>query len=205
MSAMDYLRRILGREASPAEKVRDLRAKQVEIDDERRGMEKGLGELVKKESDLLKQGGAATSPTVKRRLASQLAQLRQEIGLQNEKASILTKQSQVLGRHIHNLEVAQTAKPADLPASDEITEAAAAAEGALEELDETYEAVRTVSSAVSDQAMTDEETAILAEFEAEAAKQAKEDEIELEEIPEAEPPDQAAPARRRDERQREAD
>ena len=72
------------------------------------------------------------------RLATQLAQLRQKISQQNEKVSILNKQSQVLGRHIHTLELAQTARPEGLPESEAITEAAAAAEAAIEELDEAY-------------------------------------------------------------------
>ena len=132
-------------------------------------------------------------------------ELRQEIGLQSEKASILSKQSQVLGRQIHNLEVAQTATTSELPASEEITEAAAAAETALEALDETYEAVRTVSSAASDQAMTEEEAAILAEFEAEAAKQAEAKTETPAKTPETEETERGEPDRAPEGRRREAD
>jgi len=172
MSVLEFLKRILGRQASPEEKVRELRAKQAEIDEERRNLEKALDELVGQESRFLKEGAAATSLSVRKRLASRVAQIRQEIALQNEKVSILTKQGQILGRQIHNLEVAQAARPTGLPASEEITEAAAAAEGALEELEEAYETVRTVNRTAAEHAMTPEEEAILAEFEAQAAKQA---------------------------------
>jgi hypothetical protein len=172
MSLMEFLKRILGRQASPEEKVRELRGKQAEIDDERRNLEKALDELASQEGQLLKEGAAAASLATKRRLASRVAQIRQEIALQNEKVGILSKQSQILSRQVHNLEVAQTARPTGLPASEEITEAAAAAEGAIEELDEAYEAVQTVSRAASEQAITSEEAAIMAEFEAVAAKQA---------------------------------
>ncbi len=170
MSVMDFLRRILRREASTAEKIKALEKKQAEIDDRRRDLEKNLDELVKKEGELLKEGAAASGQAVKRRLATQHAQIGREIALQNQKVSILNKQSQVLAQHIHNLEVAETARPADLPASEDITEAAAAAESALEELDETFEAVRTVSDSATEQALTEDEAASLAAFEAEAAK-----------------------------------
>jgi len=205
MSVIDFLKRILGREASPAEKIKALEQKQAEIDDKRRGLESDLDELGKREDKLRTEGIAATATSVKRRLASQLAQLRQEIGLQTGKVSILNKQSQILGRQIHNLEVAQTARTSDLPASEAMTEAAAAAETALEELDETYETVRTVSSAISDETMTEEEAAILAEFEAEAAKQAEAARTSPETTPETERAEEPEPERTPDQRQREAD
>jgi len=170
MSILEFFRRLLGRQATPDEQIRDLRAKQAEIDEERRNLEKALDELVTQESQLLKEGASADALSVKRRLASRVAQIRQEIALQNEKVGILSKQSQILGRQVHNLEVVQTARPSGLPASEEITEAAAAAESALEELEGAYETVRTVNRATSDQAVTPEEADILAEFEAQAAK-----------------------------------
>ncbi len=202
MSVLEFLKRILGRQASPAEKIRDLRAKQVEIDDQRRTLEKALDELVTQEQQLLKDGAAATSMTAKKRLASRVAQIRQEVTLQNEKVAILAKQGQILGRQIHNLEVAQTAQPSGLPEAEDITEAAAAAETALAGLDESYEAVRTVSRAAGEQAMTPEETDILAEFE-KMATQAPKDPSK---VPAAEKAEEGGASSQpaRDDRQRQA-
>ncbi len=208
MSVMDFIRRILGRQASPAEKIKQLEKKQAELDDKRKALQADLDKLTDREGELKQKAVAASSDTERRQFVSQLAQLRREIGLQNEKVSILNKQSQVLGRQIHNLEVAETARPADLPKSEEITEAAAAAEAALEELDETYEAVRTVSSATSEQGMTEEEAEIMAEIRAEVAKQetvaespATEPKAETS-VPE--PPQPSEPERADDEPEREA-
>lgn len=206
MSVLDFLRRILGRSASPAEKIKELEKKQAEIDDKRREFDKNVSELADKRKGLrerYKQAGA--DQTEKRRLVSQIAQLEQEIKLHNEKATILTKQSQVLGRQIHNLEVAQTAKTTAMPTSEDITEAAAVAETALEELDEIYEAVRTVGSATSDQSLTEEEAAIEAELEAELAREAQQDKGPSQEPTETEAVEPTEPQRAPDARQREAD
>jgi hypothetical protein len=208
MSVMNFLKWILGKEAAPEEKIKDLEKKRAEIDDSRRSLERDLNDLVKKQEELVKLGVAAASDAARRRLASQHAQVGRELSLQNEKVLILDKQSQILARQIHNLEVAHTAKTSELPASEEITEAAAAAEGALEELDERYEAVQTVSSAASDQLLTDDVVASLALFEAEAAKQAEKGKAVSHDAPETEPAESAElpePDRTSDQRQREAD
>lgn len=205
MSILDFFKRITGRSTSPAEKIKELQKKQTEIDDNRREFDKNLSELAGKRKefrDRYKQAGK--DQIEKRRLVSQLAQLDQEINLQNEKASILTKQSQVLGRQVHNLEVAQTARTTEMPSSEDITETAAIAETALEELDETYEAVRTVSSAVSDQSLTEEEAAIEAELEAELASEDEQAAPESAQSDEFAPPESTESKRAPEDRQREA-
>lgn len=173
MSVMDFLRRILGRGESPEKKIATLRERQAKIDEQRTELEKVLSDLTGEEERLLDKGAKETSDSVKRGLATQLSQLRQRITLQREKVSILNKQSQILGRQIHNLDVATFAKPADLPDAEEITEAAASAEASLEELNDAYEAVKTVSVATSEEALMGDEGDILAEFEARAAKKAE--------------------------------
>ncbi len=170
MSVMDFLRRILGRGESPEKKIASLRERQAKIDEQRTELEKVLSDLTGEEERLLDKGAAESSESVKRGLATQLSQLRQRITLQREKVSILNKQSQILGRQIHNLDVATFAKPADLPDAEEITEAAASAEASIEELNDAYEAVRTVSVATTEESLMGDEGEILAEFEARAAK-----------------------------------
>ncbi len=145
-----------------------------------------MGRLEQRETDLLAEGRAATADSARRRLAGELAQVRREHGLQTALAGVIGSQVDVLSTHIHHLTLLQQGRQVQLPDADELTRHAVDAEQMLEGL--RAEAEQATELAVgSDMPATDEEVAILREFEGKpAAEEAPK--LPAREQPQSQPP-----------------
>ena len=93
-----------------------------------------MGVMEGKEADLRKQFKDATSDLPRRRITSQLVQLRKDIERRQQLLSVLNQQITVVSTHLHNLELQRQGQTAKLPDSEEMAADAAAAEEVLAEL-----------------------------------------------------------------------
>jgi hypothetical protein len=180
MNVVDRIRALFAREGDEAEKINLLAERRAALAQRRDRIYEDIGKLEEKEGKLLEQGRGQTSAVVKRRLASQLAQLRKDIARQNTTANMLNSQVNILSTNIHNLTLIQQGQMAKLPDTEELTENAVKAEEMLETLKADADMVAGLETGLGEVMTSDEELAILKEFEA----------------PESESQSEAAPAAR---------
>jgi hypothetical protein len=202
MSMMDYFRRLLGGEGNVARKIDVLSERRARLDQRRERFYEDLSRLEQREGDLITQGRESASPSAKRRIASQIKQLRNDMQRLNATAGVLGKQIDVISTHIHNLTLIQQGHVAELPSTEEITTDAARAEEMLEQLTADAEMTDTLSVGISEDVASEEEMDILRELESPADQTAPSRERRAKESPaadaasEQEPP--AAPRRERE-------
>lgn len=166
MSFADRIRSLFSREGEEARKVNELSERRARLSLKLDKMYEEIGKLEKKEGQLLDEGKAAASKVTKRRLAGQIAQMRKNISRCNTSAAILGKQINVISTHIHNLELAQAGSVAELPTSEELTEAAVNAEEILEQLGASDALVSSLEVGMAESTMSEDEADILKELEA---------------------------------------
>lgn len=179
MSVVDRIRQLFNRAGNEAKKINILSERRAELSQRRDRLYEDIAKLEHRERDLLEQGRQNRSEVVRRRVASQLAQHRREMGRLNTVASMLNQQINVISTHIHNLTLIQQGQMAKLPASEELTQDAVRAEEMLEQLKADVDLVATLETDMSETLATKDELDILKEFE---------------ELDRAERPEQATPA-----------
>ena len=108
----------------------------------------------------------------KRRMAAQISRMRKDISRCNTSAAMLSKQINIISTHIHNLELARTGSVAQMPTSEELTEAAVNAEEIIEQLAASDDLVSGLEVSMAESAMSDEEAEILAELQGDDEKAA---------------------------------
>jgi hypothetical protein len=91
--------------------------------------------------------------------------LRKDIARQNTAANMLNQQVNIISTDIHNLTLIQQGQVAHLPATEELTQNAVRAEEMLETLRADADLVSSLETGIADVATTNEELAILKEFE----------------------------------------
>ncbi len=195
MSMVDWVRQLFSREGNEARKINALSERRVKLVQRRDRLYADIGQLEGRESDLLKQGRDTTSPAVKRRVASQIKQLRDDMDRLNSTAKMLGQQVEVISTHIHNLTLIQQGQIAKLPPTEEITEDAVRAEEMLEQLGSDVQLTSSLSVGVSAALTTDEELAILKELDSPAREEAK---PQRESAAKATPEQATAPQRKRE-------
>ncbi len=214
MNVIDRIKQFFSGDPSDTEKVNLLAERRALLAQRRDRIYEDIAKIEKKEADLLEQGKATKSHVPRRRLAAQLAQLRKDITRQNTTAAMLNKQIDIISTDIHNLTLIQQGRQAELPDTVELTEHAVAAEEMLETLKADSELVGSLEMGIEETLASEEEMAILKEFETgdetppaaeplESTKRVSEpseaprvDEPVIEEPPSAveEPPSKAKPA-----------
>ena len=165
MNVFDRIRQLLSGDASDAAKVNLLAERRALLAQRRDRLYEDIGRLESKEAQLLAEGRAATSAVPRRRLAAQLAQLRKDIARQNATAGMLNQQINIISTDIHNLTLLQQGKMAQLPDTETLTEHAVRAEEMLESLRADSELVGSLEQGMEEVLASDEELAILKEFE----------------------------------------
>lgn len=166
MSLSDRIKNLFSREGEETRKINVLSERRGRLSVKLDRIYEQIGKLEKKEAQLFEDGKASPSKVAKRRLAGQIAQLRKDISRCNTSAAILSKQINVISTHIHNLELAQAGSVAELPTSEELTEAAVNAEEILEQLGASDALVSSLEVGMAEAAVSDDEAAILKELEA---------------------------------------
>lgn len=164
MSMVEWFRQLFGGEGEEARKINVLSERRARLAQRRDRLYDDIVKLEGRESELLKQGKEAASPTVKRRVATQIKQLRDEIDRLNTTAKMLGQQIDVISTHIHNLTLIQQGQGAKLPSTEEITQDAVRAEEMLEQLGADVDLATSLGTGVGDASITDEEMAILQEL-----------------------------------------
>lgn len=195
MNVVERIRQLFSKEGDEAQKINLLSERRAALARQRDRIYEDIGKLEKREGDLLNEGRGTESSVARRRLAAQLAQLRKDIARQNTAASMLNQQVNIISTDIHNLTLIQQGQAAQLPATEELTQNAVRAEEMLETLKADADLVSSLETGIADVATTDEELAILKEFEqpsaeiAEAPRAVREDAKRVTEETE-EPPSQ---------------
>ncbi len=169
MSVVDRIRQLFAKEGDETEKINVLAERRAQLSSRRDRLYDDIGKMENREADILKQGKEATSSVVKRRLAAQLAQVRKDIARQNTTASMLNQQINIISTDIHNLTLIMQGNVAQLPDTDELTENAVKAEEMLETLKADADMVSSLETGLADIGTSDEEMAILQEFDADPA------------------------------------
>jgi hypothetical protein len=122
-----------------------------------------MGVMETKEADLRNQFKQATSDLPRRRITSQLVQLRKDIERRQQLLSVLNQQITVVSTHLHNLELQRQGQTAKLPDSEEMAADAAAAEEVLAELQAGTELADSVGT-IAHGGMSAEEQAVYEEL-----------------------------------------
>ena len=178
MNVIDRIRQLFSREGDEAEKTNMLAERRAALSVRRDRIYADIGKLEKKEAELFAEGKAAPSQVPRRRIAAQLAQMRKDIARHNTSAAMLNQQINIISTDIHNLTLIQQGKLASLPDTAELTENAVRAEEMLETLKADADLVGSLESGIEATIASDEEQAILREFEqADQPAQAKEQPI----------------------------
>jgi len=170
MSITEWIKGLFSSEGDEARKINLLSERRASLSARVDRMYDDIGKLEKKEEQLTTEGKNATSMVVKRRIAGQIARMRADIQRHNTSAALLSKQINIISTHIHNLELAQTGSVAQLPSSEELTEAAVNAEEMLEQLAASDDLVSGLEVSMAETAISQEEADILKELQGDTEK-----------------------------------
>ncbi|UCF34114.1 MAG: hypothetical protein JSV78_02165 [Phycisphaerales bacterium] len=189
MNVIDRIKQLFSSEGDEQEKINVLSERRAALAQRRDRLYGDIAKLEKKEAELLEEGKAAKSHVPRRRIAAQLAQVRKDIARLNTTTGMLNQQVNIISTDIHNLTLIQQGEMAQLPDTEELTQNAVKAEEMLESLRANSELVGGLETGMADAATSEEELAILAEFEASDEPPVKEEE-KVAKIPEraVEPP-----------------
>ena len=171
MNVVDRIRQLFSKEGEEAEKINVLSERRAKLAVRRDRLYEDIGKLEAAEADMLKQGKETQSTVTRRRLAAQLAQRRKDISRQNTTAKMLSQQIDIISTDIHNLTLIQQGNIAQLPTTEELTENAVQAEEMLESLKVDADLVSSLETGLSEISTSDEELAILREFEQSAERE----------------------------------
>ena len=168
MSLAKWIMNLFSKDGEEAQKINVLAERRASLSSRINRMYEDIGKLEQKEEQLRVEGKATASKVSKRRIAGQISRMRKDISRCNTSAALLSKQINVISTHIHNLELAQTSSTAQLPTSEELTEAAVNAEEMLEQLNASDDLVSSLEVGMAESAISDDEAEILKELEGDA-------------------------------------
>jgi hypothetical protein len=164
MPLIDRLKTLFGRKGDNEKKIAFLSERRAGLSQQRDRAYEEIGHLEQKDEQLQKDFKEVTSPVTRRRITSQLVQLRKDIERRQQLLAVLNQQINVVSTHLHNLELVQQGQGSRLPDSEEIASDAAAAEEILAQLQADNELADSVAG-VAHSGMTDEEQALYEELE----------------------------------------
>lgn len=162
---LDRIRGLFGRKGDTEKKIAYLSERRAALGQQRDRLYEQLAKLEAQETALKHEYRQAGGPLAKRRITSQLLKLRKDAERRQQLLGMLNQQIQVVGVHLHNLELARTGTAHGLPPAEEIAEDAARAEQVLAEVQASAELA--VSGGVAVGGLTEEETALMQELDAE--------------------------------------
>ena len=169
MPLIDRIKSLFARKGETEKKVAFLSERRAALSQQRDRAYEEITSLEAKDGELREEFKKARAPLTKRRITSQLVQLRKDIERKQQMITVLNQQVNVVNTHLHNLELTKQGESAQLPDSEEIAADAAAAEEMLAQLEADNELADSVSGVGSSMAgMSAEEQALFEELEAEA-------------------------------------
>ncbi len=183
MPFLEKMKNLFSGKGENEKKVAMLSERRAALSQQRDKAYEDMSSLESKEDELKEQFKSAGSAMTKRRVTSQMLQLRKDIERRHQLINMLNQQVNVVSTALHNLELVQQGKSAKLPTSEELTEDAVAAEEMLAELEADSEMAASVSAVSGGVSMSDEEQALFDELEAESGgAEASTNKIELEAV-----------------------
>ena len=170
MPFMERIKSLFARKGETEKQIALLSERRASLSQQRDRAYEDLASLESRDVDLREQFKAAGTALAKRRITSQLLQLRKDMERRQQLITVLNQQVNVVSTHVHNLELLQQGQSAALPDAEELAKEAAAAEELLERLGAYSELAGSMTSAAS--GMSAEEQALYEELEREAAQAA---------------------------------
>ena len=165
----DRLRKLFGGSTADERKIAYLAERRAALSRQRDLAYEELGALEGREADLRGAFKADESVVARRRITSQLVQLGKDIERRRQTTGVLNQQINVVGTHLHNLEIARQGSTAALPSSEEIAEDAAKAEEVLAELQASSELADELAGSLGTMGLSEEEATLYDQLSAEAA------------------------------------
>jgi hypothetical protein len=164
MPLIDKMKALFARQGETEKKIAFLSERRTALSQQRdRGYEEMNG-LEAREAELRRQFAEAPGDITKRRITSQLLQIRKDLDRRQQLLGVLNQQINVVATHLHNLELVRQGKTAQLPDSDEMAADAAAAEEMIADLQASGELADSVGGGVQ-MGMSAEEQALYDELE----------------------------------------
>ncbi|HEY7091506.1 MAG TPA: hypothetical protein VH518_25635 [Tepidisphaeraceae bacterium] len=167
MPLIDRIKSLFSRKGETEKKIAFLSERRAALSQQRDRSYEEITSLEQKDEELKTQFKQTNSALTRRRITSQLVQLRKDLERRQQMLQVLNQQINVVGTHLHNLELTQQGQSAKLPDSEEIASDAAAAEEMLAQLQADNELADSVGS-VAHAGMSEEEQALYEELEKEA-------------------------------------
>jgi hypothetical protein len=168
MPFIDRMRSLFARKGDNEKKISLLSERRATLGVQRDRAFDEMGVLETRETEMRQQFKDSANTTTKRRITSQLVQLRKDLERRQQLLGMLNQQINVVSTHLHNLELVQQGQVAQLPSSEDLASDAAAAEEVLAELQANNEVAGAVG-AIGGTGLSDEEQALYEELEREAA------------------------------------
>jgi hypothetical protein len=206
MALFDRIKSLFARKGETEKKIAFLSERRTSLSQQRDRAYEEISQLEAKDQELRNQFKTGSATLAKRRIAGQLLQLRKDVARRQQMIGVLNQQVNVVSTHLHNLELVQQGKLAELPNSEQIAEDAAAAEEMLAELSAQSELSETAGgldpmATGATAGLSAEEAALFAELEAEGGATAPkpniaEQKVEPDEAPMPEKRDAASSAKR---------
>ena len=156
MSLVDRIKVLFNRKGDLDRKIAFLTERRAALTQQRDTSHDEMFRLEKQESALKLEFKSNEAVTTRKRITTQLVQLRKEIERRQQLLQVVNQQVNVVSTHLHNLEMLNQGRTAKLPDSDEIATDAAAAEDMLARLQADSEVADSLGG-VSLSGMSDEE------------------------------------------------
>jgi hypothetical protein len=163
MPIIDRIKSLFARKGETEKKVELLSEQRAAIAQQLDRAYEEIGVFEKKESQLKDEFKVSTSELTKRRVASQMVQLRKDIERRQQLLGVLNQRLNIISTHLHNLELVRQGEGQKMPDTEEIAGDAAAAEEMLAELQANTELAESVSN-VTSAGMSAEEQALYEEL-----------------------------------------
>jgi hypothetical protein len=162
MPFIDRMRFLFARKGEVEKKIAFLSERRTVLTQQLdRGYEE-MSAMEGREAALRTQFKEASGDLTRRRVTSQLLQMRKDIERRQQLLSMLNQQINVVSTHLHNLELQRQGETAHLPDSDEMAQTAADAEEVLAELQAGSELAESVGAMHG--GMSEEEQALYDEL-----------------------------------------
>ncbi|HMB95717.1 MAG TPA: hypothetical protein VKK61_06725, partial [Tepidisphaeraceae bacterium] len=159
MPMIDRLKSLFSRKGETQKKIAFLSERKTALSQQRDRSYEEIGALEQQDEGLKKQFKDSSSSLTRRRITSQIVQLRKDIERRQQMLSVVNQQINIVGTHLHNLELSQQGQIAKLPDSEELAADAAKAEEVLAQLQADNELAESVGG-VAMSGMSAEEQAL---------------------------------------------
>jgi hypothetical protein len=167
MPLIERIKALFGRKGDEEKKISFLAERRTALSQQRDRAYEEMQNIEQQEESLKRTFRESNAQITKKRVTTQLLQLRKDLERRQQLVGVLNQQIEVVSTHLHNLELVKQGRAAQLPDAEEMTADAMRAEEMLAELEAAGEVAGT-SAPSGVTGMTAEEKALFDELEAEA-------------------------------------